>query len=160
MGFFSSLFLFAALITISDVSGMAPLPKDVSYNPAIRDTITCLGFGPGERHLSHDQIVGYAMEQARVQDRVRMEEYARSHEFRPLIHTIFINRRSHERLVEMKMLHTKYILPEADVTQDYVPLVVMLGYGVHGNEPSASNVSVYTIYYLATANSPLIDSLL
>ena len=160
MRFLSSLFLVAALITISEVKGTTPLRKEVSYNPAIPDPIAYFGFTPGERHLSHEQIVGYARELARVSDRVKMEEYARSHEFRPLVHMVFTDSRNHERMDQLKLLHTKYIRSEADDNPDRVPLVVMLGYGVHGNESSASNASVYTMYYLAAANSPFIDSLL
>ncbi len=44
--------------------------------------------------------------------------------------------------------------------QNEFPLVVNLGYGVHGNESSATNASVLTAYFLASAQGEKIERLL
>lgn len=41
-----------------------------------------------------------------------------------------------------------------------MPLVVWLGYSVHGNEASGVNSALLTIYYLAAAQGPKIEELL
>ena len=42
------------------------LPATVSYNQSIPDPASWFGFMPGDRHLSHDQVLAYAREIARL----------------------------------------------------------------------------------------------
>lgn len=136
------------------------LPDKVTYNPQIPTPEIFFGFKTGERHLSHDQILAYTHEITRLSQRVKIEEYARSHEFRPLVHMVFTSEENHRQLDIMKGKHTEYIRSgNRSLTED-IPLVVLLGYGVHGNESSSSNASVLTMYYLAAAQGGFIDSLL
>jgi len=60
------------------------LPDNVTYNPAIPSPEQYFGHLPGDRHLSHDQIIAYAYDIAKLSDRAIVEEYARSHESRSL----------------------------------------------------------------------------
>lgn len=136
------------------------LPATVSYNQSIPDPASWFGFMPGDRHLSHDQVLAYAREIARLSERVVIEEYARSHENRPLVHLIFTSEENHRQLNSLKASHVNFSQPGTNQKPEDVPLVVLLGYGVHGNESSATNSSVLTMYYLAAGQGPSIDSLL
>jgi hypothetical protein len=131
------------------------LPATVSYNQNIPDPVSWFGFMPGDRHLSHDQVLAYAREIARLSERVVIEEYARSHENRPLVHLIFTSEENQRQLNSLKTSHVNFSQPGTNQKPEDVPLVVLLGYGVHGNESSATNSSVLTMYYLAAAQGPI-----
>jgi hypothetical protein len=136
------------------------LPEGVTYDSGIPAPEVYFGFAPGERHLSYDQVLSYAREIDRLSGRVIIEEYARSHEFRPLVHLIVTSEQNHRRLDELKAIHAAFSEPGNQRSAAEVPLVVLLGYGVHGNESSATNASVLSLYHLAAAKGPYIDSLL
>ncbi len=136
------------------------LPDKLSYDPKIPAPDVYFNQLPGEWHLSHDQVLSYFREIARISDRAILKEYARSYENRPLVHLIVTSERNHQRLDELRKLHLRYSEPGSDLSPETVPLVVNLGYGVHGNESSATNSSVLTAYYLAAAQGEKIDSLL
>ena len=151
---------FAFLYSEGQAGKSSILPEGVRYDPDLPSPEAFFGFAPGERHLSHDQVLNYAREIDRLSGRVIIEEYARSHEFRPLVHVIITSERNHGRLSELRKIHTEFSQPGNTVSVTDVPLVVMLGYGVHGNESSATNASVYSLYHLAAAGGSCIDSLL
>ncbi len=136
------------------------LPDNVTYNPAIPSPEQYFGHLPGDRHLSHDQIIAYAYDIARLSDRAIVEEYARSHESRPLVHVVFTAASNQLSLAELKRKHSDFSKPGSKLSPSEVPLVVLLGYGVHGNESSASNAAVVTLYYLAAAQGQAIDEML
>jgi hypothetical protein len=136
------------------------LPDDVKYNPGITTPQEFFGQQMGEWHLSHDQVLGYIKEIERQSDRAILQEYARSHENRELVHLIFTSEENQKKIDELKHLHNNYLAPETEISSDEVPLVVTLAYGVHGNESSAGNSSVLTAYYLAAAEGEKIDQLL
>lgn len=136
------------------------LPDDVSYNPDIPTPEEFFNMQVGEWHLTHDQVLYYAKEIARISDRAIMYEYARSWENRPLVHLVFTSTENHQNLDELKQLHYNFSEPGQNIPEEGVPLVVSLTYGVHGNESSATNSSVLTMYYLAAAEGEKIDQLL
>ncbi len=136
------------------------LPVNVSYNREIPDPETWFGFVPGDHHLSHDQVLAYARELARLSDRVIIEEYARSHEYRPLVHVIVTSAVNHRQLGVLKSQHVAFSAAGSTLSPEDVPLVVFLTYGIHGNESSATNASVLAMYHLAAAEGSEIESLL
>ncbi|MCG6186052.1 M14 family zinc carboxypeptidase [Maribellus maritimus] len=136
------------------------LPKDVVYDKNIPTPEEFFGQKIGEWHLNYEQILSYFHEINRLSGRAIIQEYARSYENRPLVHMIFTSQENQKKLEELKNLHNSFSEVNSNLNADDVPLVVTLGYGVHGNESSATNSSVLTIYYLAAANSDKIDRLL
>ncbi|MBW6535383.1 MAG: zinc carboxypeptidase [Mariniphaga sp.] len=136
------------------------LPGDVVYNKNIPTPEEYFNQQLGQWHLTHDQVLNYMKEIARVSERAVISEYARSYENRALVHLIFTSEQNQKRLDELKELHVNYSRPGEYISSENVPLVVNLGYGVHGNESSATNSSVLTAYYLAAAQGEKIDRLL
>ncbi|MBN1821967.1 MAG: zinc carboxypeptidase [Prolixibacteraceae bacterium] len=136
------------------------LPVDVNYNPDIPTPEQFFNQEMGEWHLTHDQILSYLHEIDRLSDRAVIQEYARSYENRPLIHMIFTSENNLKNLEQLKKLHNEFSEPGSEIVDKDVPLVVNLGYSVHGNESSAANSSVLTVYYLAAAQGKKIDKLL
>ena len=136
------------------------LPGDVTYNSDIPTPEEFFGQKMGEWHLTHDQVLFYIQTIAKSTNRAILYEYARSWENRPLVHLVFTSEKNQEKLDELKQLHYDFSEPGSDIPIEKVPLVVNLGYGVHGNESSATNSSVLTAYYLAAAQGNKIDELL
>ncbi len=89
-------------------------------------------------------------------DRVIMQEYARSWENRPLFHLIITSEANHARLEQIRQEHLELSDPAGSggLNMEEMPVVVRLGYNVHGNESSASNASVLVAYHLAASQDP------
>lgn len=136
------------------------LPDDQSYKQEIPAPDEYFGQLPGEWHLTHGQVLNYFRDLAMISERAILQEYARSHENKPLVQLIFTSEENHEKLEELRKLHLQYSEPGSDLSPGDVPLVIRLGYSVHGNESSATNSSVLTAYYLAAAEGGGMDSLL
>lgn len=159
-----NLLIIVLILVVSEVKAQSTmagfLPFGASYKQDIPDPQTFFGHIPGDRHLSYDQIIAYARELDRLSDRLVIEEYARSHENRPLLYLIFTSEANQQNLGELKERHALFSVPGQNIPIDDVPLVILLGYGVHGNESSAPNAAVVTMYYLTAAEGPSVDSLL
>lgn len=132
------------------------LPTDVSYNSAIPTSEDVLGYAPGEWHVSHDQLIYFMRTLAASSDRIVIENYAKSYEGRQLMQLIITSPANHQRLDAIKTSREGIKTGQAGDT----PLVVQLGYSVHGNEASGSNASLLTAYYLAAAQGEKIDKML
>lgn len=160
---FISVFLFAVIV-VSAVSAQKSmnyfLPEDVEYNKSIPTPEDFFKQQLGEWHLTHYQVLNYMQHIAHLSGRATITEYARSHENRPLVHVIFTSEENQRKLEVLKQLHFRFSEPGENIAAESVPLVVKLGYGVHGNESSATNSSVLTAYYLAAAEGDKIEQLL
>ena len=132
------------------------LPVDVTYNPDIPTSEDVLGYTPGEWHVSHDQLIYFMRMLAASSDRIVIENYAKSYEGRQLMQLIITSPANHQRLDAIKSSRKGIKTGQAGDT----PLVVQLGYSVHGNEASGSNTSLLTAYYLAAAQGDKIDKML
>lgn len=128
------------------------LPPDANLDPQIPTPESVLGWQVGEWHVSHDKLVEYIRRLADVSPRVRLKEIGRSHEQRPLL---LLAVSSEENAQNLEALREKHI-----AGREAAPLVVWLGYSVHGDEPSGSNAAMLLAYYLAAARSEQVTELL
>ncbi len=128
------------------------LPAE-DYLPEIPEPGSVFGHSVGEWHLTHDKLTAYLSLLAGQSDRMIMQEYARSWENRPLFHLIITSPANHARLEQIRKEHLELSDPGSGQQPDpgNMPVVVTLGYNVHGNESSASNASVLVAYYLAAS---------
>jgi hypothetical protein len=141
------------------------LPAGVSYDPAVPTPASVLGFEVGERHVRHDQLVSYMERLAAGSDRVRLERQGLTYEKRPLLLLTISSPENLERLETIRRRHLERSegsedTPEADDTAGDAPVVVWLGYSIHGNEASGANASLLVAYHLAAAQGPEIEALL
>jgi hypothetical protein len=138
------------------------LPKDISYNASIPTPKQFIGHEVGEWHLSHDKLVFYMLELARVSDRAVWEEYGRSYENRPLGQLIISSPENLKNLEQLRLQHLQLSDPNISNKLDIknMPVFIKMGYGIHGNESSAQNSSVLTAYYLTAGEGQKIDDLL
>jgi hypothetical protein len=131
------------------------------YDPAVPTPEQALGWRFGEWHLHHHELVGYLQRLADLSDRIELEEYARSHGRRPLLCLKITAPANHARLEAIRQAHVARVesTQSAEAPAD-APVVVWMGYGVHGNEPSASNAAVLLAYHLAAARDAATRELL
>ena len=135
------------------------LPEQTTYDPSFPTPQQLLSYEVGEWHVSHDQLVSYMKEIARLSPRAKLVEIGRTYENRPLIHLIFTSPENHERLEDIRQEHVQLTDPSsssADPSKSKA--VVWLGYSIHGNEPSGSNSSLLTAYHLAAAQGEEIEA--
>ncbi|MEP5613229.1 MAG: M14 metallopeptidase family protein [Cyclobacteriaceae bacterium] len=156
------LLITCSIITMGQVDMSYYLPEGPSYNPDIPTPKEVLGYHPGEWHVSHDQLIYYMRTVAAASDRIALEEFAKSYEGRPLMHLIFTSTNNHSKLDQIKADHLKLTDPSQSggMNTADMPIVMWLGYSVHGNEASGANASLLTAYYLAAAQGDKIDELL
>lgn len=134
------------------------LPATDTYDSGIPTPEEILGAEVGEWHARHDQVVEYFRTVASASSRVHLEEYGRSHENRPLLLAAVSSPRNIARLEEVRREHLQSILHGEGPRSG--PVVIYMGYGVHGNEPSGTNASLLFLYHLAAAGGSDMEEIL
>jgi hypothetical protein len=138
------------------------LPQDVTYNPDIPTPQEFLGYQLGEQHITPYENYAYMRELARLSDRITVETYGRTYENRELLLLTVTSPANQSRINEIKTEHKKLVNPETSrsVNTANMPIVVWMGYSVHGNEASGTNSSLLSAYHLAAAQGAEMDELL
>jgi hypothetical protein len=157
-----ALFLFINVQAQDEITLDYYLPDEVEYSSEIPTPKEVFNFEVGEWHARHDEIVTYMYALAEASDRVTVVETARSHENRPLLSVVFTSPDNHDRLEEIRLNHLA--LGDADNSDNLdvsnMPVIVQLGYSVHGNESSAANAAIVAAYHLAAAEGEEIENVL
>lgn len=137
------------------------LPTDTRYDPAIPTPETTLGYEIGDWHVRHDQLVDYLEVLAKASDRVHIEEIGKTFEERPLLLLTISSPENLARIERIRERHLELSDPRSNSRPEPDdPVVVYLGYSIHGNESSGSNAALVVAYHLAAAQGALVDSLL
>ncbi|TAF31561.1 MAG: zinc carboxypeptidase [Cytophagales bacterium] len=138
------------------------LPSHLTYDASVPTPKQVLGHEVGEWHANSFQIVTYMKELARSSKRIQLKTYGQSYESRELLTLIITSEANQARLEDIRKMHLKLSDPTeaSNVSISDMPVVVWLGYSVHGNEPSGANAALLTAYYLAAAQGVEIDNLL
>lgn len=138
------------------------LPQNIRYNPDIPVPEKVICHEVGEWHVTHDKLISYMKEIARLSNRAVLQEYGRSYENRPLVHLVVTSPENHQKLEQIRKEHLTLSDPFQSINGDIndMPLVITLGYNVHGNEASGGNSALLIAYYLAAAEGSEIEQLL
>lgn len=115
-------------------------PSAGKFNADIPTPEQFLGYPVGSHHTRYDRIVAYFQLLDRLSDRMALLEIGRTYEHRDQITAVFTSPGNHAGLEEIRRRH---------LAGDDAPLVIHLGYNVHGNEPSGGEAAMLTAYYLA-----------
>ena len=139
---------------------------DGEYIEAIDKPEKFLGFEYATRVATPEQITSAIQAWSIQSDRLKVVEYARSHENRPL-HAVFISSPNNlNSLDEIKNKVTQ--LSDARITNDRVaktlidelPAIAWMAYSIHGNETSGADAALGIIYHLiASKDTTVIDML-
>ncbi|MGW1453423.1 M14 family metallopeptidase [Salegentibacter agarivorans] len=137
------------------------LPQDVSYNQEIPKPQDIIGYIPGEWHVTHDLLLNYMRELARVSPRIEVEKRGKTYEGRPLILLIITSEENHNNLEEIREKHLALTRENASsLNTEEMPIVVNQGFSIHGNEASGSNAALLAAYHLAAAEGEEVQELL
>ena len=138
------------------------LPKNVSYNTSIPTPKSVIYHEVGEWHVTHDRLVNYMKAIDAASDRVILHNMGLTYEARPQLALIITSTKNHQRLEQIRQQHIQ--LADAGKSSSLnineMPIVVWMGYSIHGNESSGSNAALLAAYYLAAAQGKEIDELL
>jgi len=127
------------------------LPKGYTYDESIPTPKEVLGYEVGEWHVSHDQLVTYMKAVAAASDRVSFQETGRSYEMRPQVLLTITSPANLGKIDQIKAERAKLRLPGNSADVENMPIVMYMGYSVHGNEPSGANASLLAAYHFAAA---------
>jgi len=124
-------------------------PDGASFLPGIPSPEEFLGYPIGSFHTRHDQIVAYMKELAARSDRATYQEIGVTYELRPMPVLTVTMPSNHANLEEIRSRHLAASEPDGQVDEAAdLPVIVHLGYGVHGNETSSSEAAMLTAYWL------------
>lgn len=162
----SGLGLAIAILTGGSASAQGLLAG--TYDPLVPTLEAVAGHRPGEKITSPDQILDYlkALE-AGDPSRVRVVEYARSWQGRPLVYAVIAKPETMRRLgavkADLARLASGAALPlaEREALIARTPAVAWLGFGVHGDEITPADSGLAVAYHLLAAQGDaLVDAIL
>ena len=154
---FSLLVCFASpLMAMTDKAYFSP---QTEFDPEVPVPAEVLGYPVGSWHVRHDQLVSYMYAVAASSDRVSIEKIGESHEQRPLLLVTFSSPENIAKRQQIQRDHLQRVKQGAKAAADD-PLVLWMGYSVHGNESSGANASLLIAYYLAAAQGEEVEALL
>ena len=122
-----------------------------SMNKSIPSPEQFLGYAIGSHHTRHDKLVEYLKALDRVSDRLVVTAIGTTYENREQITAVFTAPVHHNRLEDIRTAHLR---GQVNGATENLPLVIHLGYNVHGNEPSSSEAAMLTAYYLVASEDP------
>ena len=130
------------------------------YNENIESPEEFLGYEIGNQHTRHDLILAYFKYLSSASERANLINYGKTHEGRSLVLLSISSSENLKNLEEIKTKHLKSTIPGSLKTIDEnLPIIINLGYGIHGNEPSGSEAALLTAYTLIASKNKKIDQL-
>ena len=139
---------------------------DGNYIAAIDHPNTFLDFNYGDRVANHSQISSAVLHWSKQSDKIKVIEYAKSHEGRPLYVAFISSSKNLMNLDEIKNQITK--LSDARITTngeansiiENIPAVAWMAYSIHGNETSGADAELGIIYHLISSTDLEITKML
>lgn len=123
-------------------------PQGNNFDPAIPTPEQFLGYPIGDWHTRHDRIVNYFEELAKVSPKAHFQIIGYTNEHRAQVVLTITSPENYARIDEIQKEHVRLTDPSQTVSTSGMPVIVTLGYNVHGNEPSSSEAAMLTAYYL------------
>ncbi|HNP95202.1 MAG TPA: M14 family zinc carboxypeptidase [Cyclobacteriaceae bacterium] len=123
-------------------------PQGNNFDPAIPTPEQFLGYPIGDWHTRHDRIVNYFEELAKVSPKAHFQIIGYTNEHRAQVVLTITSPENYARIDEVQKEHVRLTDPSQTVSTSGMPVIVTLGYNVHGNEPSSSEAAMLTAYYL------------
>ncbi len=130
------------------------LEKYKPFNADIPSPEAFLGYGIGEHHTRHDQIVAYLEKLAELSDRASIQYYGKTHEGRKLVILAISTPENQANLSGLQKQHLVFTDPSQNVSNyNDIPIFINLAYNVHGNEPSSSEAALLSAYTFVASES-------
>ncbi len=113
-----------------------------------------LGYKPGERFTPHWKIVDYFRQVSANVKNIRLQEYGKSTEGRPLLIAVISSPENIDGIERIRLNNLRLANlanDKAAPIEANAPAIVWLSYNVHGNESSSSEAAMMTLYTLASS---------
>jgi hypothetical protein len=134
--------------------------KYAPFDKAVPAPSDFFGFGIGEYHARHDQIISYFKKLDEVSDHASYMEYGKTFEGRPLSMLIISSPENLKNLENIRKQHIEQIAKYDEKQAVDLPIIINLGYSVHGNEPSSTESAILTAYTLVASQKSEIKNYL
>ena len=134
------------------------LENNGPYDSSISSPEEFLGYEIGFEHTRHDLIVAYLNYLSNASSRANLINYGKTHEGRSLVMLTVSSESNLNNIESIRQEHLKYTVPGAqmELNKD-LPIIINLGYGVHGNEPSSAEAAMLAAYTLVASNNIKIE---
>ena len=134
------------------------LENNGPYDSSISSPEEFLGYEIGFEHTRHDLIVAYLNYLSNASSRANLINYGKTHEGRSLVMLTISSESNLNNIESIRQEHLKYTIPGAqmELNKD-LPIIINLGYGVHGNEPSSAEAAMLAAYTLVASNNIKIE---
>lgn len=136
------------------------------HDPSVPTIEALLGFREGARAATSGEVTRCLDAWAAASPRVRVVEYSRSHEGRPLRYVIISDPSNLRRLDGIKSDLARLADPrvtsdaEAEKLINSLPGVAWLGYSIHGDETEGTDAALAVIHHLAASRGKATAQLL
>ncbi|SKB73836.1 M14 family metallopeptidase [Daejeonella lutea] len=107
-----------------------------------------LGYKLGERFTPHHRVVEYYKYLATASTNIKLEEYGKTNEGRPLLLAIVASPSNIGKVEDIRKNNLRLAGITAETPLANQPAIVWLSYNVHGNESVSTEASLQTIYDL------------
>ncbi len=143
----------------------APFFPGAAYDASVARPEDFLGQPVGSRIAGHDEMLRILGAIAASSDRVTMERYGETYEGRSLVTLVITSPRNHARMDKIRATARALWAPqEPEGALDSMladqPAVAWMGYGIHGDETSASEASLPVAYHLAACTDADVAAIL
>ena len=139
------------------------VPGVDAYDAAVPRPEAVVGHVVGATHTRSHLVAAYYWAVAEASDRVIVNRHGATYEGRHLLHAVVTSPANHRRLEEIRKANLQLSDAPGEVSDTMIetmPVVVHMGYGVHGNEGSSSEAAMLVLYHLAAGSGPAVDELL
>ncbi|MEJ2901952.1 M14 family zinc carboxypeptidase [Pedobacter panaciterrae] len=126
-------------------------PKATALDAKVPSPEQYLGYPIGSYFTRYERVVDYFRELAKISDRVHVESIGKTYEQREQIIVTITSPANYTNLEQIRQDHLNQVDPSKPALSSNAPVIVHLGYGVHGNETSSTEVSLLAGYYLAAS---------
>lgn len=117
-----------------------------------------LGYSLGSKFTPHDRVLDYFKYLGKAGRNIKIVSYGKTYEGRELLVGIISAKENMDKLEQIR--ESNQILSKGQSTSVKTtkqPAIVWLSYNVHGNEASATESALKTIYALAAAKPPNVE---
>lgn len=119
---------------------------DVVMAQKIQSPAEFLGYKLGGQFTQHERIVEYFRYIAQASKNVKLTQYGKTSEGRPLLAAFIASDENVGRLEEIRQNNLRLTGLVSGAANTNSPAIVWLSYNIHGNEPSSSEAAMEMLY--------------
>jgi hypothetical protein len=133
----------------------------INFDDAVTPPEAFLGHDLGQHMTRNDMMMAYFRQLASQSDRVKYEVIGYSNESRPIVTLTITSPENQQKLEQIRAQHLAHQEDNSQsVSNDDMPVVSWINFGVHGGEVSSTDSAMPIAYHLAAAQGEAVEQLL